>query len=104
MLTAHMRVLAHHLYYWYFKFISQVLEVLLVQCLTAIVQDLMQPLCVCFISAFHEKAFVVFMITSLLYQFSTLILFQWIHPQPMGPEVNTFITSLATNAVAAYFP
>lgn len=34
----------------------------------------------------HEKIFIVFMITSLVYELVTIVLFRWTHPDPMSPD------------------
>jgi len=47
--------------------------------------------CYC-VSAVHEKIFVVFMVTSLLYELLTLIVFRWAHPDLRDkPHVSTVL-------------
>jgi len=44
--------------------------------------------------AVHEKIFVVFMVTALLYELLTLIVFKWAHPDlPDKPHVSSNFTA-----------
>ncbi len=41
------------------------------------------------LAALHEKIFVVFMVTALLYELITIVLFRWCHKDPLPETVRT---------------
>jgi len=50
-----------------------------------------------FLPAVHEKIFVVFMVTALLYELLTLIVFKWAHPDlPDKPHVSMNFSKVLT--------